>query len=99
MKENIPPFLGGLAVGIPIGVLFLAEYVLEFAAEYPLLFIIGISVVMFVGGLVLGRRASPKPQKVRLTGRVFDFPQGAVMVETALRRVKSILPTKVVRSE
>jgi len=89
--NRLVPFLGGLVVGVAIGMLVLSGAV----AGYPLVLTIGVSVLMFVGGLLLGRKSSPKPQPMRLTGRVFDFPQGFVMVEAALRRAKSIIPAKV----
>jgi len=98
MRERLVPFLGGLIVGFAICMLFLSGYVAQ-AAGYPLFFTIGIAIMMFAGGVLLGRRAAPRAKEMRLTGRVFDFPQGVVMVETALRRVKSIIPVKVTQSD
>ena len=87
-------FLGGLVVGVGIGMVVLSGTVASLAG-YPLAITIGVSAFMFVGGIFLGRKASPKVQPMRLTGRVFDFPQGFVAVEVALRRAKSMIPVKV----
>jgi len=99
MREHLAPFLGGLTVGVAIGMLLLSGFAAQAATGYPLIFTVGIAVMTFVGGVLLGRRAAPKTKEVRLTGRVFEFPQGPVMVEVALKRAKSMLPTKVTSSD
>ena len=95
MRERLAPFLGGLMAGVAVGMLLLPEFMAQVASDHPLFFIVGLTATMFVAGVSLGRKSSPKPREMKLTGRVFDFPQGSVMVEVALRRMKSILPTKV----
>jgi len=95
VRERLAPFLGGLMVGVAIGMLALSGFAARAAAGYPLFFTIGVAVMTFIGGVLLGRRAAPKTQEVRLAGRVFDFPQGSVMVEVALRRAKSMIPVRV----
>ena len=99
LTQRLLPFLGGLVVGAVVGVLFLSGFALEVATGYPFPFIAGIVVLTFLGGAMVGWRVSPKPREPRLTGRVFDFPQGLVMVEIALKRAKSIIPVKVTSSE
>jgi len=97
--SRILPFIGGLATGIAVAMIFLGTLAQMAALNYPWAFTIGIGALLFVGGLLVGIKTSPKPQEMKLTGRVFDFPQGSIMVEVALRRMRSILPTKVTESE
>ncbi|MBW2674862.1 MAG: hypothetical protein JRD89_15850 [Deltaproteobacteria bacterium] len=40
---------------------------------------------------MIGRRTSPKIEPVKFSGRVFEFPQGPIMVEAALRRMGSVI--------
>lgn|GEM_PF-6062553 len=81
--------------GVAIGMLLLSGFAAQAVIGYPIFFTIGVAVMTFMGGVLFGRRVSSKTQEVRLTGRVFDFPQGSVMVEVALRRIKSIIPVRV----
>ena len=97
MRGLVPAFLAGFASGLAFGLLLLEP--VQAALGFPQPFAAGVAAAVFAGGLLLGRGLAPKPREVRLTGRVFDFPQGPVMVEAALRRAKSILPTKVVERE
>ena len=94
MRE-LATFLGGLMVGVAISILFLSGLAIQVATGYPLFFITGIAIMMFLGGMLLGRKSAPRVHEMRLTGRVFDFPQGSVMVEVALRRARSIIPVRV----
>ena len=92
MRERILlSFLGGLLVGLAVGMLFLSWLVMQ-TIDY---LAFETAILMLVGGILLGRRVAPKTKEMRLTGRVFDFPQGSVMVEVALRRAKSIIPVRV----
>lgn len=93
------PAIGGFIIGLVTGMLVLSGPAMNVAGTSPMLFVAGVVALTFVAGILLGRKTSPKPQEIRLTGRVFEFPQGSVMVEVALRRMKSILPTRVTRSE
>lgn len=91
MRERVLPFLGGLMAGIIVGALVAAVPMSQSMGSPALL--AGVAVVMFVAGLLLGRRWKPTQQEVRFTGRVFEFPQGSAMVEVALRRMRSVLPS------
>jgi len=91
--------VGGFLIGVLVGIFVFSGPVMVAAGCNALVFALAMASIAFVAGLMLGRRASPKPQPIRLTGRVFEFPQGMVMVEVALKRLKSILPTKVTQSE
>lgn len=81
-------------IGLVIGALLFGWVT---AHRNPLL-LFGIAGVSLVAGILLGK-STAKPQEMRLTGRVFEFPQGSVMVEVALKRLGSILPTRVTESE
>ena len=96
---SLAPALGGFVLGLVVGVLVAGPAVAGLAVASPVLFAAGAAAAGFAAGLLLGRRSSPRPREVRLTGRVFEFPQGPVMVEVALRRMGSVLPTRVTRSE
>lgn len=94
----LPAFLGGLALGLVVGTFVIGGIIAG----------VGLNTVVvagatgagaFIAGLVLGMTSRPKQEPVRLTGRVFEFPQGPVMVEVALKRASSIIPTKVTQSE
>jgi len=93
--QRVALFLAGFTVGFAVNMLLLSEFTAQIATGYPLFFMAGLAAAMFASGMLLGRKIAPKSQEMRLTGRVFDFPQGSVMVEVALRRMRSILPTKV----
>lgn len=99
MLDKLLPFAGGILLGAVAGVFLVSAPALEVAVGMPIVFIVGVAVVTFVAGLLVGRKTSPKPEEVRMTGRVFEFPQGPLMVEVALKRMGSILPTKVVSSD
>jgi len=98
VKEKILPFLGGILVGLAVGMLFLSGFAMQVAVGYPLYFMVGIAALAFVGGALLGKRMSPK-YEMKLTGRIFNFPQGPVMVQAALKRVGSLIPRKVTQGE
>jgi len=89
------PALGGFIVGLVVGMFIFSGPAMSVAGTSPILFAVGVAALTFVAGVLLGRKTSPKPHEIKLTGRVFEFPQGSVMVEVALKRMKSILPTKV----
>jgi len=99
MDERIFPFIGGLVVGVAVAMVFLERAVQTVATNNLWFFTVGIGALLFIGGLLLGKKMTPKPQEMRLTGRVFDYPQGSIMIEVALKRMRSILPTKVTESE
>lgn len=92
MKSRVLPFIGGLITGFAFGLIVPAGFMANVLLGYPVFFTIVASVVTFIGGVLAGARVSPKTQPVRMTGRVFEFPQGPIMVEVALRRAKSIIP-------
>jgi len=96
---KLAPALGGFLIGILVGIFVVGGPAAAAIASEPLVFAIAAASLAFVAGILFGRRSSPKPKEMKLTGRVFEFPQGAVMVEVALRRLKAVLPTKVTRSE
>lgn len=89
--------LGGIGVGVAVSLATLSltggVYV-----DQPFLYALT-AFISLAGGILLGRATAPKTQQVRLTGRVFEFPQGPVMLEVALRRAGSLIPAKVTRSE
>lgn len=93
MKEKIFPFLGGILVGAAIGMLVLPPVTLQLSTNF-LILTIATSILTFVGGILLGGHIMPK-KEMKLTGRVFEFPQAPIMIEIALKRAKSILATKV----
>lgn len=95
MGGRLAPFLGGLLVGLVIGSLVFSYIVVEVATGMPVALIIGVSMLTFIAGVLVGGRRQEKTKEIRLTGRVFDFPQGPVMVEVALKRMGSIIPVKV----
>jgi len=99
MLDKLLPFVGGILLGVVVGVFLVSAPVIEVALSMPIAFVIGLVAVVFLAGLLVGRKSSPKPEEVRMTGRVFEFPQGPLMVEVALRRMGSVLPTKVVSSD
>jgi len=88
-------FVAGLVLGLSVGVA-LAITALHVTVQYYWIIAAGVSALMFIAGAVVERR---RRREIRLTGRVFEFPQGPVMVEIALRRMSSILPAKVTQSE
>ncbi|MHC1627559.1 MAG: hypothetical protein ACXQTI_01845 [Candidatus Nezhaarchaeales archaeon] len=96
---NLAPAIGGFIIGLLVGIFVVGGPATAALATEPLIFAIAASSMAFLAGVLLGRRTSPKPKEMKLTGRVFEFPQGTVMVEVALRRLKSILPTKVTQSD
>ena len=96
---KLAPALGGFLIGVIVGIFVVGGPAAAVAASEPLIFAIAVASLAFLAGALLGRRTSPKPKEMKLTGRVFEFPQGTVMVEVALRRLKSILPTKVTQSD
>ena len=58
------------------------------------LLMVGGCIVSFVAGMVVGRKTKKLPRAgIPLRGRFFDYPQGAVIVETALKRAGSLIPT------
>jgi len=93
MDRAVVAFVAGELIGVAVGVLATSWFTHVIEAQ-PLVFTTAIAALVGVGGFLAGRRSTPK-HEMRLTGRVFDFPQGSVMVEVALRRMRSILPTKV----
>jgi len=99
MLDKLLPFVGGILLGVVAGVFLVSAPAVEVALSMPIAFVIGLVAVVFLAGLLVGRKSSPKPEEVRMTGRVFEFPQGPLMVEVALKRMGSVLPTKVVSSD
>jgi len=95
VRSAIGGFVTGLAVGMLV-MLVLSGPAMN-AAGASLLLTTAVGMLAFVAGALLGRRASR--QEIRLSGRVFEFPQGFVMVEVALRRARSIIPVRVTQSE
>jgi len=83
-------FLSGLILGELIGIFVMAGPTIQFAFSCPILFLVAICVFSFIGGLLLGVATRPKSKKLPLAGRVFEFPQGPLMVEIALKRMKSL---------
>ena len=92
-KTVLHYFVGGIVLGVVLGVL-VGGALLSIDAIASLggvATILGAVALAFVGGLFLGSfRQQPKP-RVRLSGRVFDFPQAPAMVEIALRRMRAIV--------
>jgi len=84
--------LAGFVLGVVVGIFVVGIPVIGLS---PMVIIIIVSSATFFAGIVLGRAFAPKSSAMRLTGRIFEFPQGPVMVEVSLRRMKSILPTEV----
>ena len=86
--------VGGFLIGLVVGALVFGWIITH---KSPLV-LLGIAGLAFVAGLLIGK-GTAKPREMHLTGRVFEFPQGAVLLEVALKRLGSILPTKVTESE
>ena len=99
LNVKLAPAIGGFIIGLVVGMFILSGPAMTVVGTSPMLFAVGVAALTFVAGILLGRKTTPKPQEIKLTGRVFEFPQGTAMVEVALRRMKSILPTRVTQSE
>ncbi len=79
---------GGLLLGLAIGIFIVGAPLIATLAGVPLLLVIGIAIIAFVGGLLIGRLGTKEQaiQPPRFGGRVFEFPQGPLLVEIALKR-------------
>jgi len=95
LNVKLAPVVGGFIIGLVVGMFVLSGPAISVASSFPAFFTIGTAILTFVAGILLGRKTTPKPHEIKLTGRVFEFPQGSVMVEVALRRAKSIIPVRV----
>ena len=88
-----------LLIGIGIGAIigsFFSMFILGTVEIMQLFLFIGVCIISFAIGYFIKR---PKAPEIRLTGRVFAFPQAPVQIEASLRRMGSILPIRGVRSE
>lgn len=94
------PFIAGIMLGLSIGVLVVAGATLELALSFPLAAIVAIFAGAIIGSFLLGASiGGKKPREIQLTGRVFEFPQGPIMVEVALKRMGSLIPAKPTKSD
>ena len=95
LNVKLAPVVGGFIIGLVVGMFVLSGPAISAASSFPAFFTIGTAILTFVAGILLGRKTTSKSHEIKLTGRVFEFPQGSVMVEVALRRAKSIIPVRV----
>ena len=75
---------------------FFSMLVLGTIEIMQLFLFIGVCIISFAIGFFIKR---PKAPEIKLTGRIFAFPQAPVQIEASLRRMGSILPVRGVRSE
>jgi len=85
----------GMGMGAIIGSFF-SMLVLGTIEIMQLFLFIGVCIISFAIGFFIKR---PKAPEIKLTGRIFAFPQAPVQIEASLRRMGSILPVRGVRSE
>ena len=76
----------GIVIGVGVG--FGVAIALSLIPAKAMLLATGIAMLAGLGaGFMAGSRTSkPRRSNVRLTGRVFPFPQGPYYIEIALRR-------------
>ncbi|RLE47842.1 MAG: hypothetical protein DRJ18_02740 [Candidatus Methanomethylicota archaeon] len=92
----IPAFLAGVLLGVVVGTFVVGGFVAGMGLHIAV--VAGATGAgAFVAGLVLGMTTRPKQEPIRLTGRIFEFPQGPIMVEVALKRASSLIPARVTR--
>lgn len=86
-------FVGGVLIGIVIGVFILSNAIIAIAGTFPVFVNVVVAVLAFFGGIFVSRKTE-KQEQIRFSGRVFEFPQAPVVVEIALRRLGSMVPTR-----
>lgn len=86
-------FAVGIALGVVVGILVGGALLTVEAVSMigGVTVVLGVVVLAFLGGLFIGLSRKPPRPRVRLSGRVFDFPQAPAMVEIALRRMRAIV--------
>jgi len=79
----------GVLVGVLVGGALLSVETIAMLGGVTV--VLGVVMLAFLGGLFIGlSRRPPRPQ-IRISGRMFDFPQAPAMVEIALRRMRAIV--------
>jgi len=86
----------GIALIVASAVLLVVAVILMWVPASSLAIVAGIYLMALLGGIIAARE---KREEVKLTGRVFEFPQAPIMVEMALRRYGSIIPRRMTETE
>ncbi|MBW2674861.1 MAG: hypothetical protein JRD89_15845 [Deltaproteobacteria bacterium] len=64
--------LGGLVIGIVVGMFVLSGPAMAAAMGGGFFLMLGVAALTFVGGLLIGRRTSPKIEPVKFSWRPVD---------------------------
>jgi len=86
----------GFVLVMASAVLLVVGVLLSWIPASSIAIVAGIYLMALLGGIIAARG---KREEVKLTGRVFEFPQAPIMVEMALRRYGSIIPRRMTEAE
>jgi len=95
MKQAIP-YIGGLGVGLLLGIL-IGSYteVALLIGRNAVTYMLASTVLGAIAGVFLGWKVSGGVAKpVRPEGRLWQFPQGVLFVQVALKRMGSVVGEK-----